>query len=199
MRKLILIAAMLCTSLSLSLASGPVRKVKADLEKSQIRWYAEKVTGEHDGLVNLSSAELGLDSEGNIVNGNFEVDMTSIKVMDMEGEWAVKLERHLKSEDFFGSEAHPKAKFEITEVIAGDKAGVATIVGNMTIKGITKEIAFQSKMSEGESGMIAKARVVIDRSEFNVKYRSASFFDDLGDKMIYDEFKLMVILHLPAE
>ena len=38
------------------------------------------------------------------------------------------------------------------------------------------------------------AEIVIDRSKYDVRYGSGSFFDDLGDKTIYDDFTLTVKL-----
>ena len=199
MTKQLIAFVILTFSVSVALASGPVKKIKANLEKSSIGWNAEKVTGKHNGSVNLISAEIHLDEKGALAGGEFDVDMTSIKVLDMEGEWGEKLEKHLKSEDFFGAEEHSKAEFVITKVFPSEKPGHYSVVGDMTIRGITKETSFQARVSTKDGQTFAKAVVTIDRSQHNVKYRSASFFDGLGDKMIYDEFKLHVFLQFPSE
>ena len=64
------------------------------------------------------------------------------------------------------------------------------ISGNLTIKGITKPINFTMAV-EGNS---ATAKVIVDRSKFDVRYGSTSFFDGLKDKAIYDEFDLVTDL-----
>jgi polyisoprenoid-binding protein YceI len=165
----------------------------ANLEKSQIEWKAYKVTGQHNGVVNLSSGELEI-KDNQIVGGNFEADMKSINVLDLSGESKGKLEGHLKSPDFFGVENYPKAKFEITDAFPIGNAGEYRIKGNLTIKESTNPIAFRAKMSEDGDMIKAMAEFKIDRSKYDVRYGSGSFFDNLGDKTIYDEFDLAVTL-----
>jgi polyisoprenoid-binding protein YceI len=165
----------------------------ASLDKSQIKWKAYKVTGQHDGIVNLSSGELVIKNN-EIVGGNFVADMTSITVQDLTGESKGKLEGHLKSPDFFGVEEYPKAKFEITDAFPIGENGEYRIKGDLTIKENTNPIAFRAQMSEDGKMIKAEAEFKIDRSKYNVRYGSGSFFDNLGDKTIYDEFDLAINL-----
>ena len=164
---------------------------EVDLEKSYIVWKGAKVTGKHDGTVMLKSAELSWNDEGLLTGGSFEIDMTTIKNKDMEGKkGAAGLERHLKSEDFFGVEKYPTAKFEMTRVVPRGPDGEYKVIGNLTIKETTKEIKFNAVFADGS----ATATVQIDRSDFDVRYGSGSFFDNLGNKTIYDEFDLEIHL-----
>ena len=169
---------------------------KVDTQKSSVEWYAEKVTGKHNGTVKLISGELA--NNHGIFGGKFIIDMTSIVCTDLEGEYKNKLEGHLKSEDFFSVKSHPTATFEISNMtaISGAKAGSPnfTVVGKMTIKGITKDITFPASVNFSGTGMVATANVVIDRSKFDVRYGSKSFFADIGDKAIYDEFTMKLKL-----
>jgi len=166
---------------------------KVSLSDSQIKWQAYKVTGQHDGVVNLSSGELRI-KDNKIAGGNFEVDMTSITVTDLSGESKGKLEGHLKSPDFFGVEDHPKAKFVISEAFPMGENGKYRIKGDLTIKDNTNPIAFNAQMTEEGEMLVANADLKIDRSKYNVRYGSGSFFDNLGDKTIYDEFDLAITL-----
>lgn len=168
-----------------------VEKVNVDTTKSTIIWKGYKVTGEHTGTINLKSGALEME-DGKLVGGRFEIDMTSIKVTDLEGKWAQKLEGHLKSPDFFGVEAHPTATFVITKAAPKGTPGDYKIAGDLTIKGITKEIKFYAHLSE--DGKTATVKITVDRTDFDVRYGSGSFFDNLGDKTIYDEFDLEVTL-----
>lgn len=165
---------------------------KVDTKLSSLEWFAEKVTGKHNGVISLSNGTISND-HGNL-SGVFEVDMTSIATKDMTGEYATKLDNHLKSEDFFHSAKFPIAKFISTSIvpIKDVKEGGFThaIKGNLTIKEKTNEITFDAVI-KGEAGKIAcVGTAVVDRSKFDVKYGSKSFFPEIGDKMIYDEFKL---------
>ena len=168
-----------------------IESASVDTEKSVINWKGYKVTGEHFGTINLKNGELKME-DGKLVGGGFEVDMTSIKVTDSEGKWAEKLEGHLKSGDFFGVENHPTAKFVITKVSAKGTPNDYKVTGDLTIKETTKEIRFYTHLSE--DGKTATADIKIDRTDYNVQYGSGNFFENLGDKTIYDEFDLNVNL-----
>ncbi|MBK8954877.1 MAG: YceI family protein [Saprospiraceae bacterium] len=165
---------------------------KVNLGESTIAWTGYKVTGKHNGLVNLKSASLNF--EGNMLKGgSFEIDMNTISCLDMTGEYATKLVNHLKSDDFFGVAAHPTVKFVTTKVIHQGQ-DLYKIEGNLTIKGVTKPIRFNSKVKDMDGIKQLSAQIKLDRADFNVKYGSGSFFDNLGDKTIYDEFDINVTL-----
>lgn len=172
---------------------GNGEKATLDVHESEIVWRGYKVTGKHHGVVALKSGDLEI-KDGELVGGSFEIDMTSIEVKDLQGEYAGKLAGHLKSPDFFGVEKHPTAKFVITQVVSRGTPGSYKIVGDLTIKEITKSIKFQADVTEEEGKNVATANITVDRSDFDVRYGSGSFFDNLGDKTIYDEFELEVRL-----
>lgn len=160
-----------------------------NVAESSINWTGKKVTGSHTGTINLTSGNLDFEN-GALVGGNFTIDMNSIVCTDLGEGGARKLEGHLKSDDFFGVAENPTADLKITGVEAGDKAGSYNITADITIKGITKPINFSAMVGENN----ATANVTIDRTQFNVRYGSGSFFDNLGDKTIYDDFELVLDL-----
>jgi len=164
------------------------QKLNAVKEKTTLSWLGEKVLGEHTGTVELKSGWLHWDNN-RITGGEFLVDMTSIK----SDENIDRLVGHLKSDDFFGSDNHPVSKLEITESAPFDK-GSANVKGNLTIKGITRPVEFKAAIQKNDEGTWFYANIIIDRSEYNIRYGSGSFFDNLGDKTIYDEFKLKISL-----
>lgn len=165
---------------------------KADASKSSVEWLAKKITGQHNGDVKLASGSLVLE-KGAVKSGAFEVDMTSIKVLDMTGEYADKLLGHLKSDDFFSTDKFPKATLVITE---GKKAanGTYELKGDLTIKGITKPISFPATITTVGNVTTATSAITVDRTVYDIKYGSASFFDSLGDKAIENNFLLTVKL-----
>ena len=173
---------------------GENTSVSIDTANSSIQWKAYKVTGEHHGVVNIKNGNLAFDDNGMFSGGSFDIDMNTITVLDMTGNMKGKLEGHLKSADFFDVEMHPTAKFVITKVVSRGKPGEYKIVGNLTIKETTKEIKFDANLTEEAGKVTATADVRIDRSDFDVRYGSGSFFDGLGDKTIYDEFDLSIKL-----
>ncbi|MDO8367744.1 MAG: YceI family protein [Saprospiraceae bacterium] len=166
---------------------------KVDTNASVGVWTGYKVTGKHTGTVKIKNGAVTTDG-GMLTGGSFDIDMTSITNTDQEGEYAAKLVTHLKSDDFFGVSSYPTATFVITKAIAQDTKGNYKILGNLTLKGTTKEVKFFANFSEANGMVNAAGKITIDRSEYNVKYGSGSFFDGLGDKTIYDEFDLQVSL-----
>ncbi len=179
--------------LAFTVNSGATLKV--DTLNSNVQWTGYKVTGQHNGVVNIKSGALTYDEKGFFAGGSFEIDMASLKCLDLQGETAGKLEGHLKSDDFFGVAKYPTAKFVITKVVPRGKPGEYKIIGNLTIKSTTKEIKFDALLQEAAGGkIVATGDIKIDRSDFDVRYGSGSFFEGLGDKTIYDEFDLKVKL-----
>ncbi|MEQ8556440.1 MAG: YceI family protein [Cyclobacteriaceae bacterium] len=174
---------------ALVLNPGAVKETfEVDKETSKVTWKGEKVTGFHEGTIEIK--EGGLEYvDGKLTGGKFVIDMTTIE----SDEELDKLEGHLKSDDFFGVATYPTATFVITEVVNQGPKGY-NITGDITIKGITKEIKFVAKINDTAKQANATAEIVLDRSEFNVRFGSGSFFDGLGDKMIYDNFTLGIDL-----
>lgn len=165
---------------------------KISPEKSTIEWLGEKVTGAHSGYINLQSAFFFFEDE-KFVGGEFNIDMNSIKCTDIENRtYASKLEEHLKDPDFFNSSKYPTSNFKISNIIFDGTSYMIT--GNMTIKEITQEITFPAKFENDGDIFHANATLKIDRTKHDIKYGSGSFFDDLGDRMIYDEFTLKIHL-----
>ena len=178
-------------ALSFAMAVGAQAQEKnVDVTKSNIHWLGEKVTGFHEGNLSLKSGSLTMN-EGNVTGGRFVVDMNSMTCTDLEGEYAGKLIGHLKSDDFFSVDKHPEATLTFTAV-ENKGNGVFAVTGDFTIKGKTNPEQFDLVVDENG----ATAKVVIDRSKYDVRYGSNTFFDNLGDKAIYNDFKLDVTLKM---
>ena len=183
--KVLLLLKLLFFSFSASTAQD---KLTADTARTTLNWQGEKVTGQHSGSVKLQPGWIYLN-DNKIVSGEFMVDMTSIK----DDQRDARLERHLKSDDFFSVQKFPVAKLVLTGSNSFE-TGKAIVRGDLTIKGITNPVEFQTIMQKKDEGVWCFANITIDRTKYNVRYGSGSFFDNLGDKTIYDEFKLKVAL-----
>jgi polyisoprenoid-binding protein YceI len=162
--------------------------VEVKVEKSSVAWKGYKVTGSHKGNIALKKGALTF-KEGQLVGGEFIIDMRTIENTDMEGEYKTKLEGHLKSEDFFGVDKYPTAKLVFNTVKSTGKNSYE-VTGDLTIKDKTNPVTFDLSVY----GNKATANVKIDRTKFDVRYGSTSFFDNLQDKAIYDEFDLVTDL-----
>ncbi|GMQ29124.1 YceI family protein [Algoriphagus confluentis] len=188
----------LITALILSLAAffsltenpAPATVNKAE---SQIRWEASKVTGTHWGYVPIKNANLDV-AEGKITGGSFDMDMVNLTVEDLKEEPSKgNLTKHLKSDDFFSVEKFNTSTFKITEAKTSNGTDY-TISGTLTIKGISQPISFPAKVTMAGGKMTATGQITFDRTKYDIKFRSGNFFENLGDRMIYDEVKLDVKL-----
>jgi polyisoprenoid-binding protein YceI len=200
MKKLTLMMAF--AAMGLSVMAGQPKTTKApkaetlsvDAKASTFKWHAKKVTGEHFGTVNIASGNITVE-KGAVTGGTIEVDMTSIIVTDMQGEYKTKLEGHLRSDDFFSTEKNAKSILTIkkVEMIKGSKtAENATVTADLTIKGITKEITFPAIIVVKGNSVTANADFMIDRTLWDIKYGSKSFIEGIGDKAIDNEFNVKV-------
>ncbi len=197
MKKLTLVAFI---GLGLSVFAGEPKSNKAgealsvDAKASTLKWHAKKVTGEHFGTINVSGGTITLD-KGKVAGGTVEVDMTSINVTDLQGEYKGKLEGHLKSDDFFSVEKNTKSALTIKKVEAikgGKTAENYTVTADLTIKGITNEVVFPAIIVVKGKSVTANADFNIDRTKWDIKYGSKSFFEGIGDKAIDNDFNIKV-------
>jgi len=164
-----------------------VSNIKAT--ESTLNWKAYNVTGSHEGDIKIKSGELQF-TNGELSGGQFVLDMTTINSTDLEGKMKGKLDGHLKSADFFDAANHEEATLLITKVAPKGTPNEYKVMGNLTIKGITKPVKFYTTIEKGT----ATADIQIDRTDYNVQYGSSSFLGSLGDKTIYDEFDVSVKL-----
>lgn len=171
---------------------------KLDDKASSVIWSGEKVTGKHSGTILFSSGMLSND-HGNW-SGTFEMDMNTIVCTDLKpGEGKEKMEGHLKSSGFFDVEKYPKSKLVINSIVplaAATETATHTAKGILTIKDKSNPVSFNVKLIMAGNTVACTGTAIIDRSKYDVRYGSKSFFDDLGDKAIYDEFELKFNVNL---
>ena len=183
---------MIAAAVGLFLSNGLfAQKFEANTEKTSIKWTGKKIATEHYGEIGLSNGFLEIRDD-RITAGMFEVDMTTIRNSDIDNEARnQRLVGHLKSNDFFSVEQYPASSLEITGStrFVDDKA---TISGRLTIKGKTEPVTFETVRKNNTYN----ASLSVDRSKFDVRYGSDSFFDNLGDNAIDNIFTLDIQLVL---
>lgn len=175
--------------LALTLSSAVMASTqKVDVQKSKVEWTGKKVTGQHTGTIDIQQGAVEVN-KGKLTGGKIVMDMQSIKNVDLtDPEYNTKLINHLKSDDFFSVVKYPTSQLEITKV---EGTGTNyTVTGNLTIKGKTNPVSFPVTVSKEGKDNVYKGTLTVDRSKYDVRYGSKSFFNDLGDKAISDEFAL---------
>jgi polyisoprenoid-binding protein YceI len=162
---------------------------KINASKSKINWVGKKITGQHEGTINLQEGALIFKGK-KLVGGNFTVNMASISTTDLKaGEGKEKLDGHLKADDFFGTEKFPTATL-VFKTIADKGNNVYKVTADLTIKDKTNPITFEITVA----GKTATTALNVDRTKYDIKFNSGSFFENLGDNAIADEFELKVAL-----
>ena len=186
MRNFIYLIPLVLTVLTTNVFSQPF---SVNNEKSTIYWLGKKITGEHSGYINIVKGKMLIDNN-QIIDGNFVIDMNSMICTDIEdASMNKKLLEHLKSDDFFSTEKYPNSTLEIisSTIFSNNKSKVT---GRLTIKGKTEPIVFEVLRNNNNY----KAELNIDRSKYDVRYGSTSFFDSLGNRAIDDIFTLKIDL-----
>jgi len=188
LKSIVLIISILFSSISFAITNSPKNDKEINTKISSVSWKGEKVTGSHEGTIMINSGFLKFEKK-KFIGGEFEIDMTSLVCTDLSGEYKGKLEGHLKADDFFGVSKFPISTLEITKT-KHKKGNTYECTAAITIKGKTEIITFNTDINKDS----AVAKIKIDRTKFDIKYGSGSFFKGLGDNMIYDEFDLNINL-----
>jgi polyisoprenoid-binding protein YceI len=173
------------------------QKFAIETAQSNIDWVGRKVTGAHNGTISIKEGTLTL-TNGQLTDGEFTIDTQSIVILDVtDPATNAQFAGHLASADFFASEQYPEAKFVITlaEPTGENKYNIE---GNLTIKGITRPIVFAAVVNNNNGTVSASGKVVVDRTLYDMKFRSGNFFKDLGDTLIYNNFDLNVSITAKA-
>ena len=174
---------------TLSLSSGDY---VMDNDNSSIKWTGRELsTKSHYGSLQMKNGSLTVNTDGT-VNGIIKIDMTTIDCEDLQGRSKASLERHLRSDDFFSVESHPIATLTFKSeggIGAGNKLAFN---GDLEIKGISHPISFESEVKSVDPKVNALVDMTFDRSKYNVRFRSGTFFQNLGDKLIYDDIEISV-------
>ena len=166
---------------------------KVNTSASTITWTAKKVTGQHHGKVPITSATLAYQNN-RILGGSFEMDMTSLTVEDLtDADMNKKLTDHLKSDDFFSVVKHNKSNFKITNSKTSNGKDYE-LTGDLTFKNITKPVTFPATVEVIGGKITATGKLTFDRTDYDIKFRSGSYFENLADKLIYDDVELDVKL-----
>jgi hypothetical protein len=167
-------------------------KWNVNTNESKIEWIGTKVSGYHTGIVPVKNGEVFVNN-GELTGGKFVLDVANMVVSGPKGSDSArnqKLLGHLKSADFFDVAAHPEGTFELTgfkaykggaikdttdvrqDEISEYKVTSPThlVSGNLTLKGITKNIEFPARITVSGNTAEAIAKFNIDRKQWGIVY-----------------------------
>ena len=156
---------------------------------SNVEWTGRKVTGAHNGTIGIKEGNFILN-DGKVNEGKIVIDTTTIKILDVtDPATNTQFAGHLASDDFFSIDKFPIAIFDILSVkeIADS---TFYLEGNLTIKDITHTVGFEATLENNSKAITLSGKLVIDRTKYDIRFRSGNFFKDLGDTLIYNDFEL---------
>ena len=189
MKRILFGLAFVMSVLFVNTTANAQRSLDLKLDKSKLEWTGKKVTGKHHGVVMLKSGKIVIKGT-KIVGGEFVMDMTTLRNTDIKSDkYRGDLEKHLRSDDFFGVEKFPESKFVIKESKYLTNGSIL-VKGEISIKGITKPLEFEVDFHIHGESVHVSGLMIIDRTQFGIRYGSGSFFDNLGDRTIHDNFEL---------
>lgn len=169
------------------------KNYKVDGAQSSIDWTGKKITGAHNGTIDIAAGTFVVSGH-KLRSGDFTIDVRSIRILDVtDPDTNAQFAGHLLSDDFFSAERFPVANFEIisSTYVEDDKY---QIIGNLTIKAITHPVSFLAQVNILDDVVTASGKIIVDRTKYDMKFRSGNFFANLGDTLIYNEFELDVKL-----
>lgn len=182
MKKILTLAAI--AVLAMQAAQASVYQIQSP---SEMKWLATKIGGQHDGTIAVRSGTVEFAGD-TIKAAKFEIDMKSIRVLDIKDpKYNADLTTHLKSDDFFSSDKFSTGTFELKKATAR-KDGMHDIEGVLTLKGKSEKVSFPAKIERNGDKITLQAKAKLDRTLWDIRYKSAKFFPNLGDKIIHDEF-----------
>ncbi|WP_316634045.1 YceI family protein [uncultured Flavobacterium sp.] len=157
--------------------------------KSNVEWTGRKVTGAHNGIISIKEGNFTLN-DGKIKEGNVIINTSTIKILDVtDPATNAQFASHLASDDFFSIEKFPIASFDILNIREVSDS-TYYLEGNLTIKDITHLVGFEATVENNRDTITLSGKLVIDRTKYDIRFRSGNFFKDLGDTLIYNDFEL---------
>lgn len=167
--------------------------------ESSVEWFAQKRVGaQHIGTIQISEGKIAvLDDQLQVAE--FIIDMTTIQNDDLQGGAKQTLETHLKSEDFFAVDQYPTAQLVVTSAQPTTVANQYQLDGELTIKDITNPVSFIATGEMVDGQLLASGTLVFDRSQYDIRFGSESFFDNLGDAVIENEVELTISIVAEAD
>lgn len=172
---------------------------RLDPAASILEWTGRNFNNRHYGRIPFSVGEIVI-TDGELHGGKITLDMTGISNLDLQDEtYRQMLISHLKSDDFFAVDRYPAASITLSgwQPIAGATPGTPdhTVQGELTIKGITREVKFPIAIAPQEDGSLkAQAAFDIDRTAWNINYGSGKLFEKLGMHLVHDRIDIELFI-----
>lgn len=181
--------------LSVPSKAQEVVQVRIDNKKSEVKWKGTKMRGlgKHEGVLTIKEGYF--ETRDNIlIGGKIVFDMNTIRVTDIPKHEPVprrRLNNHLKSDDFFGVEEFPEAKFSILKVLnSTEQQFIAE--GELSIRDVTDKIRVILEITtQGSEIKAISSTIKFDRFNWNVGYTGSWIDRTLVDKEI--EINIVIV------
>jgi polyisoprenoid-binding protein YceI len=88
-------------------------------------------------------------------------------------------DNHLRSSDFLNVERFPTVTFQSVRVEAAGRR--ATVVGHLTLHGVTREIAVPIDVQVSSTALVASGELIVNRGDYGLNY--SSFLNPIGNEV----------------
>lgn len=168
------------TALALVMLAGsaPARaeslRFRIQPEASEITFRATSRLMNAEGHFGRFSGDVVADPAGpNGARINLTIDAASLETgIEMR-------DKHLRSADFFDIERFPTIAFQSVRVEAAGRR--ATVMGRLTLHGVTREIAVPVDVQITETALVASGEFIVNRGEYAMNYNS--FLNPIGNEV----------------
>lgn len=164
-----------------------------DPTSSSVAWRGSTPEISNHGTISVNT-DIITTENNRVTGGSFSLPLSSIQVLNLEGELKEQLKSHLLSTDFFNALLHPNVTFQVREVQVysnnGEEGVVAdanyAVTGELTFLDKSNTITFPAKIILTEDELQAEALITIDRLEWGMDYAS----DPDGEQYILPHIEL---------
>ena len=173
-------------------------RYRLDPAASVLEWIGRNINNRHFGRIPFRGGDLVI-AAGELT-GEMVLEMGGISDLDLQDEtYRAMLVSHLKSADFFDVSRYPLATIAIRgwQPIPSATPGTPdhTVRGDLTIKEITRQVAFPVTLAPQVDGSIkAQAALAIDRTDWNISYGSGKLFEQLGMHLVHDRIDIELFI-----
>ncbi|MFC6100935.1 YceI family protein [Olivibacter domesticus] len=159
-----------------------------DIKKSKLFWQAPK--NRHNGFILFNSGALSSFINDRPTRGTFSINMNSMRSTDEPtATGRKKVDDELRSENFFAVSRYPTATMLVKQILPEQKPATYRVLGELTIKGVTKAIEFITIMKQNGSSITATANMNITRTSWNINHEPTpwNILGRLKDNLVDEE------------
>ena len=165
-RRAVVVTILLLVTHAAGAAHADLVRLRIEPADSSLSFHATSLLVNADGRFHRFGGTVSVDpGDATTARVSLTVDAHSIDTAN------AKRDNHLRSQDFFWADRYPRITFESAGVDR-DRAGGVTVVGRLTIRGVTRDIRVPTTIDLSSDGFVARGHFDIRRTDYEIAYQS---------------------------